>query len=111
LAATAGSVLWEAESTRELAILYQGMGRNQEALTLLNRAYRLFSRLDARVDLVNIGGKVAALEGTYLTVGRAWGQSIESSDTYTFGHCERVASFASAWPGTPAWTTSPRLRS
>jgi len=96
LAGTAGSVLWEAESTRELAILYQGMGRNQEALTLLNRAYRLFSRLDARVDLINIGGKVAALEGTYLTVVRDWGQSIESSDTYTYGHCERVANYAQA---------------
>ena len=96
LATTAGSVLWEAESTRELAILYQGMGRNQEALTLLNRSYRLFQRLDARVDLVNVGGKVAALEGTYLAVVRDWGQSIESSDTYTYGHCERVANYAAA---------------
>jgi putative nucleotidyltransferase with HDIG domain len=96
LAAAVGYVLSEAESTRELAILYQGMGRNQEALTLLNRSYRLFQRLDARVDLVNVGGKVADLEGTYLVVVRNWGQSIESTDTYTYGHCERVASFASA---------------
>ena len=27
---------------------------------------------------------------------RAWGQSIESSDSYTFGHCERVAQNAVA---------------
>jgi len=27
-------------------------------------------------------------------VVRDWGQSIESSDTYTFGHCERVAAYA-----------------
>jgi putative nucleotidyltransferase with HDIG domain len=96
LAVAAGSVLSEAESSRELALLYQGMGRNQEALTLLNAAHRLFRRLDARVDLVHVGGKVAELESTYLGVVREWGQSIESSDSYTFGHCERVARYASA---------------
>ena len=94
LAVGAGSVLSEAESTRELALLYQTMGRNQEALTLLNAAHRLFRRLDARVDLVHVGGKVAELEGTYFAVVREWGQSIESSDSYTFGHCERVAHHA-----------------
>jgi putative nucleotidyltransferase with HDIG domain len=96
LAAAAGSVLNEAEAARELALLYQGMGRNQDALRLLNTAYRLFQRLDARVDLVHVGGKVAELEGTYLALVRAWGQSIESSDSYTFGHCERVAQHAVA---------------
>src|SRR5207249_698508 len=92
----AGSVLNEAEASRELALLYQAMGRNQDALRLLNVAYRLFRRLDARVDLVHVGGKVAELEGTYLAVVREWGQSIESSDGYTFGHCERVARHAVA---------------
>src|SRR2546422_3751951 len=91
LAAGAGSVLNEAEASRELALLYQAMGRNQEALRLLSAAHRLFRRLDARVDLVHVDGKVAALEGTYLAVVRAWGQSLESSDSFTFGHCERVA--------------------
>ncbi|HEX9610474.1 MAG TPA: HD domain-containing phosphohydrolase [Gemmatimonadales bacterium] len=90
-AVAAGSALGEAEASRELALLYQLMGRNQEALRLLNAAYRLFRRLDARVDLVHVGGKVAELKGTYLAVVRAWGQSIESSDSCTFGHCERVA--------------------
>ena len=91
-----GSKLKEAEGTRELALLYQTLSRNQEALTLLNTAHRLFGQLDARVDLVNVSGKVAALEGTYLAVVRDWGQSIESSDSYTFGHCERVADNAVA---------------
>ncbi len=91
LAVAAASVLNEAEACRELALLYQTMGRNQETLRLLNAAYRLFRRLDARVDLVHVGGKVAELEGTYLAVVREWGRSIESSDRYTFGHCERVA--------------------
>jgi len=96
LAVNSASLLGEAEATRELAIYYQGSGRNQEALSLLNAAHRLFGRLEARHDLVNVGGKMAELEATYLAVVREWGQSIESSDTYTFGHCERVAQHAVA---------------
>jgi putative nucleotidyltransferase with HDIG domain len=96
LAVAAGSVLGEAEASRELALLYQATGRNQEALRQLNVAYRLFRRLDARVDLVDVGGRVAELEGTYLAVVRAWGESIEASDRYTFGHSERVAQNAVA---------------
>jgi len=99
LAVGAGSVLNEAKASRELALLYQAMGRNQEALTLLNAAHGLFGRLDARVDLVNVRSKVAQLEETYLAVVREWGQSIESSDYYTFGHCERVARHAVAVAG------------
>jgi putative nucleotidyltransferase with HDIG domain len=70
------------------------MGRNQDALGLLNSAHRLFGRLDARVDLVDVSTKVHRLEETYFAVVRDWGQSIESSDSYTFGHCERVAGYA-----------------
>jgi putative nucleotidyltransferase with HDIG domain len=91
LAAGAGAVLNEAEASRELALVYQAMNQNQEALTLLNAAHRLFGQLDARVELIHVDGKVAELETAYLAVVREWGQSIESSDTYTFGHCERVA--------------------
>jgi len=96
LAASAGSVLGEAEASREMALLLQMTGRNPEALRQLNVAYRLFRRLDARVDLVDVGGKMAELEGTYLAVVRAWGESIEASDRYTYGHCERVARSAVA---------------
>lgn len=94
LAVTSGAVLSEAEASRELAVLYQVLGRNQEALTLLNSAYRLFYRIDARRDIGDVASKVARLEGTYLAVVRDWGQSIESADSYTHGHCERVASYA-----------------
>src|SRR5690349_8707521 len=96
LAVRVGSLLNEAEASRELAVLYQSMGRNQEALTLLNAAHSLFGRLDARIDLVHVAGKVSELKTTYLAVVREWGQSIESADTYTFGHCERVAARAVA---------------
>jgi putative nucleotidyltransferase with HDIG domain len=96
LAVSTGSILSEAEASRELALLYQTMGRNQEALRLLNAAHRLFTRLDARVDLVDVSTKVHRLEETYFAVVREWGQSIESSDSYTYGHCERVAGYALA---------------
>jgi len=96
LALSAASVLNEAEASRELALLMQTMGRNQDALGLLNAAHRLFRRLDARVDLVHVGGKVSELETTYSELVREWGQSIESADSYTFGHCERVAQRALA---------------
>src|SRR5256714_1615143 len=96
LAVGAASVLNEAEASRELALLYQTMGRNQEALSLLNAAHRLFGRLDARAHLVHVAGKMAELEATYLAVVREWGQSLESADTYTFGHCERVAQLSVA---------------
>ena len=96
LAVSTGSILTEAEADREMALLYQSMGRNQESLRLLTAAHRLFGRLDARVDLVDVSTKVNRLEETYFAVVRDWGQSIESSDTYTFGHCERVAGYAVA---------------
>ncbi len=96
LAVGSGSVLSEAEASRELAKLFQQLGRNREALTLLNAAYRLFDRLEARHDLGDVAVKRAALEATFLAVVRDWGQSIESADSYTFGHCERVADYAVA---------------
>jgi len=94
LAARTGSVLSEAEASRELALLYQSMGRNQDALQLLNAAHTMFGRLDARGELGDVSGRVARLEATFLALVRDWGQSIESSDSYTFGHCERVANYA-----------------
>ncbi|HEY4101115.1 MAG TPA: HD domain-containing phosphohydrolase [Gemmatimonadales bacterium] len=96
LARRTGSVLSEAEATREMAVLCQAQNRNIEALTQLHAAHQLFSRLNARTDAVDVNGKREELENTYLQVLRNWGQSIESADTYTYGHCERVATYATA---------------
>lgn len=100
LSSDVGAALDEAEASRELALLYQGLGRSQEALRLLNMAHRLFRRLDARVDLVDVRAKVGHLESVYLEIVREWGRSIESSDTYTYGHSERVATYANALAST-----------
>ena len=94
IATEAGATLAQAEATRELAVLYQGMGRNQDTLKLLTSSHRLFQRLNARRDLVDVSSKTAQLESIYLQIVREWGASIESSDTYTYGHSERVASYA-----------------
>jgi len=96
LARKTGSVLSEAEATRELAVLCQEQNRNLEALTLLHSAHKLFARLNARTDAVDVIGKREELEATYLRVVRTWGQSIESADAYTYGHCDRVATYARA---------------
>ena len=93
LANDVGSPLHQAEAARELAILYQQQGRSQEALRLLNTSHRLFGRLDARRDLVDISAKRERLERVYLEIVRDWGRSIESTDSYTHGHSERVAQY------------------
>jgi putative nucleotidyltransferase with HDIG domain len=99
LARSTGSTLSEAEATREMAVLCQGQNRNLQALPLLHASYELFSRLHAQQDAVDVNGKRDQLEGTYKQILRDWGQSIESADTYTFGHCERVATYALAVAG------------
>ena len=42
----------------------------------------------------NVDAKRSNLEDTFLAIVRDWGQSIESADSYTYGHCERVAQYA-----------------
>ncbi len=96
LARSSGALLEQAEAARELALLYCDLGRNRDALKLLNSAHQLFHQLDARTDMVDVASRVETLEGTFMTVVLEWGQSIESSDSYTHGHCERVAEYAVA---------------
>jgi HD-GYP domain-containing protein (c-di-GMP phosphodiesterase class II) len=96
VAVAAGSVLNEAEASRELALLYQAMGRNHDALRRLNSAHGLFRRLNARVELVDVGGRIAEVKRNYLTLVRAWGESMEWRNGGAFGHCERVARHAVA---------------
>lgn len=96
LAAEMQSVLSEAETNRELALLYQQLGRNMDALGALNASYQLFRRLDARTEVVDVGRKIGDLEGAYLRIVGEWGESLESADSYTHGHCGRVADYALA---------------
>ena len=94
LARGVGAAADEAEAARELALTYRQLGRNQEALKLLNDAHRTFTQLNARRDLMDVASRVERLESVYFEIVRMWGRSIESTDSYTYGHSERVARYA-----------------
>ena len=88
--------LLAAATARELAEVYDKQGRNQDTLKALNESLRLFSDFHARHSLADVRERVTRLERRFLDVVRSWGESIESKDHYTQGHCERVAAHACA---------------
>jgi putative nucleotidyltransferase with HDIG domain len=87
-------LILQGETARELADLYRAQGRNRETLQRLNQSHRLFSQLRARRELADVDRRTAELESDFLEVVRKWGDSIESKDRYTQGHCVRVADLA-----------------
>ncbi|MDH3271968.1 MAG: tetratricopeptide repeat protein [Gemmatimonadota bacterium] len=86
--------LLEAEVRNEMARLYQHQERHREMLECLNQAHRAFARLRARRDLADVDRQIERLERSFEGLVREWGDSIESTDHYTQGHCERVADHA-----------------
>ena len=88
--------LLAAETARELAEVYRKQGRNQDTLKALNESFRLFSDFNAKHNLAEVRESVTRLEHRFLDVVRTWGESIESKDHYTQGHCQRVANYACA---------------
>jgi putative nucleotidyltransferase with HDIG domain len=91
-----GSLLLGAEVARELASLHWQRHEHRETLQELNRAHGLFSRLQALPELADVDARLGELEEIFLRIVTQWGQSIESADRYTRGHCERVADRACA---------------
>ena len=89
-------MILEGETARELAELYRRQGRNRQTLQRLTQAHRLFTQLRARRDLADVDRRTAMLESDFIEVVRKWGESIESKDIYTQGHCLRVADLACA---------------
>ena len=96
MATAANDLALEGETNRELAELYGRLGRSRVTLQALNRAHACFTQLRARHELADVGRRMARLEGDFLDVVRRWGESIESKDVHTQGHCERVADLAGA---------------
>lgn len=84
------------EARRELAHVYREQHRNQDALQALIEARRVFKELSARRDLAKVDERVADLEALFLRIVEEWGESIESKDRYTAGHCRRVARYTTA---------------
>ena len=96
VAARERDTLLAAETALEFAEVYGKQGRNQDTLKALNESLRLFSEFNARHDLAEVRERIGRLEFRFLDVVRTWGESIESKDRYTQGHCERVAAYACA---------------
>lgn len=94
IAQASDNPLTEAEARRELALVFRASERNREALESLYQAYTLFSRLNAVHEQAEIDSHVSGIEGDFLSVVAAWGESIEAKDQYTRGHCQRVANYA-----------------
>lgn len=86
--------LLEGEIEHDRAQLYLSEGRNREALMSLNQAHTIFAAFKARHEVLDIDKRLDRIEETFLQVVRAWGESIESKDQYTAGHCGRVADYA-----------------
>jgi putative nucleotidyltransferase with HDIG domain len=90
-------LLLAAETAREQAELYELMGKNRDTLRSLTLSHSLFTKLRAQLNLADLQRRVARLEDRFYLVAARWAQTIESKDTYTLGHCERVADYACAW--------------
>ena len=63
-------------------------------LAHLNESHALYTRLKAQHRVAQVEKRNAALEARFLEMAHQWGDSIESKDHYTQGHCQRVAFFA-----------------
>jgi diguanylate cyclase (GGDEF)-like protein/putative nucleotidyltransferase with HDIG domain len=96
MASAVNDLEFEGDVNRELAELFDRLGRSRETLQALNRAHSCFTQLRARHELADVGRRMARLEGDFLDVVRQWGESIEGKDQHTQGHCERVADLAGA---------------
>jgi putative nucleotidyltransferase with HDIG domain len=93
-AAAVGDVLLKADVAEQLAELFWAQKRHREMLQSLNDAHAFYSQLKAQHRVQHIEKRNGALESRFLEMAHQWGDSIESKDRYTQGHCERVAFFA-----------------
>ena len=87
-------LLLKADVAEQLAELYWTQKRHRDMLAHLNKSHALYSRMKAQHRVAQVERRNAALEARFLEMAHHWGDSIESKDHYTQGHCERVAFFA-----------------
>ena len=85
-----------AESYRELGLTYQRQDRSKDAFKALSESFRVFREIKARKSLEDVDRKIFDLEDLYFQIAKSMGEGVESKDTYTFGHSQRVANYALA---------------
>jgi len=88
------NVMGKAECFREMAFLYREWGRNKQALEFLGKSFNAFRSLRAVRYLQDIDRKIEELEELAFKIIRDMGAEVESKDTYTFGHSQRVAHYS-----------------
>jgi putative nucleotidyltransferase with HDIG domain len=93
-AAETGDLLLRADVAEQHAELFWNQKRHREMLQNLNEAHALYSQLKAQHRIAHVEKRNNALESRFLEMAAQWGNSIESKDRYTQGHCQRVAYFA-----------------
>jgi len=86
--------LGEAETYRELGVLYSHLGRKEKTWEWLEQSFEIFRQLKASLDLEGVKESLQRLERVYLEVLRNMGKEVEKKDPYTYGHSERVAAFS-----------------
>jgi putative nucleotidyltransferase with HDIG domain len=94
LAIDSGDLLLRADVAEQLAEVYWSQKRHRDMLHSLNESHSLYSQLKAQHRVAQVDKRNDALESRFLEMAKQWGNSIESKDRYTQGHCERVAFFA-----------------
>ena len=92
-ATATGNLILKADVAEQHAELYWAQKRHREMLQSLNEAHTLYSQLKAQHRIAHVEKRNGALESRFLEMAGQWGNSIESKDRYTRGHCDRVAFF------------------
>jgi putative nucleotidyltransferase with HDIG domain len=84
----------KADVAEQLAELYWTQKRHRDMLSRLNESHALYMQLKASHRVAKVEQRNTALEARFLEMAHNWGDSIESKDRYTQGHCQRVAFLA-----------------
>jgi putative nucleotidyltransferase with HDIG domain len=83
-----------AEAYREIGLLYQDEGKSKDVLRYLGQSFKVFGELQAKRYVDDIDEKIKYLEEIYFKITKEMGEEVESKDTYTYGHCRRVAQYS-----------------